>query len=332
MTRVLVTGGAGYIGSHACAALAAAGYLPITVDNLITGHAWAVKWGPLEVADIRDRATVEGIIRHHRPSAVLHFAAHTAVAEAVAHPAKYYDNNVGGTLALLEAMRSTEVKRLVFSSTAAVYGVSDGKLITEEDPVAPINPYGRSKLMSEAMIRDAVAAYGFGGVILRYFNAAGADAEAGIGQAVAEPSQLIPRLLDVALGRGRSFAIFGDDYPTRDGTCVRDFVHVKDLATAHVLAVGATQAGHLATYNLGVGRGASVREVIAATQRVTARQIPVQIEGRRPGDPAEVVADPARARRELGWSAVHVDIERTIADAWAWQSRAAAQPDHASRS
>jgi UDP-arabinose 4-epimerase len=318
--RVIVTGGAGYIGSHACHALAAAGYVPVTLDNLVAGHKWAVKWGPLEVADIRDTAAVTAVIRKYSPVAVMHFAAYTAVAEAVENPAKYYWNNVGGTLSLLDAVRETGLKRLVFSSTAAVYGTPSKKLIAETDEVAPINPYGRTKLMSEMMIRDAARAYGLGAVVLRYFNAAGAAPEAGIGQAVPEPSQLIPRVLDAALGRNSGLAIFGDDYGTQDGTCVRDFVHVKDLATAHVAAVSRIQPGSVQTFNLGVGRGASVREVIETCSRVTGRKIPFSVQPRRAGDAAEVVADPSLARKGLGWTAAYTDLARTIGDAWTWQS------------
>jgi UDP-arabinose 4-epimerase len=318
--RVVVTGGAGYIGSHACHALAAAGYVPVTIDNLIAGHQWAVKWGPLEVADIRDTAAVAGVIRKYNPVAVMHFAAYTAVAEAVENPSKYYWNNVGGTLSLLEALRETGLTRLVFSSTAAVYGTPTKKLIGEDDDVSPINPYGRSKLMSETMIRDAARAYGLGAIVLRYFNAAGAAPEAGIGQAVPEPSQLIPRVLDAALGRNAGLSVFGDNYDTKDGTCVRDFVHVKDLATAHVAAVSRIRSGQVQTFNLGVGQGATVREVIETCSRVTGRKIAFSIEPRRPGDAAEVVADPSRAREGLGWTAAYTDLARTISDAWTWQS------------
>jgi UDP-arabinose 4-epimerase len=318
--RVIVTGGAGYIGSHACHALAAAGYLPVTIDNLVAGHEWAVKWGPLEIANIRDSDAVATVIRKHSPIAVMHFAAYTAVAEAVENPSKYYWNNVGGTLSLLEALRETGLNRIVFSSTAAVYGTPTKKLISETDDLSPINPYGRSKLMSEMMIRDAARAYGIGAIVLRYFNAAGAAPEAGIGQAVPEPSQLIPRVLDAALGRNSGLAIFGDDYATKDGTCIRDFVHVKDLATAHVAAVSRIQPGRVQTYNLGVGQGASVREVIETCSRVTGRAIPFTIEARRSGDAAEVVADPSLAKEGLGWTAAFTDLARTISDAWAWQS------------
>jgi UDP-glucose 4-epimerase len=250
----------------------------------------------------------------------MHFAAYTAVAEAVENPSKYYWNNVGGTLSLLEALRETGLNRLVFSSTAAVYGTPTKKLIAETDDVAPINPYGRTKLMSETMIRDASRAYGLGAIVLRYFNAAGAAPEAGIGQAVPEPSQLIPRVLDAALGRNSGLAIFGDDYATQDGTCIRDFVHVKDLATAHVAAVGRIRSGQVQTFNLGVGRGASVREVIDTCSRITGRKIAFSINPRRPGDAPEVVADPSLAREGLGWTAAFTDLAHTIGDAWTWQS------------
>jgi UDP-arabinose 4-epimerase len=317
--RVLVTGGAGYVGSHVCKALARAGYEPITYDNLSRGHAWAVKWGPLERGDLMNAARVEAVLRKHRPFAVLHFAALAYVGESVVDPQRYYGNNVGGTINLLRAMRESAVRKIVFSSTCAVYGTPKKGPIPEHHPQAPLNPYGQSKRMVEQMLADAAPAYGLDSVSLRYFNAAGADPDGEIGECHDPETHLIPLALDAAAGLGRKLTIHGTDYPTRDGTCIRDYVHVADLAEAHVSALKylAKNAGAVA-FNLGNGGGFTVREVIAAAERVTGRKIPVREGPRRPGDPPALVANGGSARRAIGWKPRYRDLEAIIATAWRW--------------
>lgn len=321
---ILVTGGAGYVGSHAAKALAAAGYVPVTVDNLSRGHRWAVRWGPLEEGDLLDRAFLEGVMAKWRPDAVLHFAGLIAVGESVAAPDLYYRNNVTGSLNLLEAMHRFQIDRIVFSSTAAVYGAPDSVPIPETAPCRPVNPYGTGKAMVEAMLRDFGAAYGLRSIALRYFNAAGADADGDTGEAHDPETHLIPLALDAALGNGGRLQVHGDDYPTPDRTCVRDYIHVADLADAHILALGALDrapAGTGDAYNLGTGRGASVREVLAAVERVTGRSVPHAFGPRRPGDAPELVADPARAREALGWTPSRSDLDGIVRTAWHWTRR-----------
>lgn len=319
---ILVTGGAGYIGSHACKALAAAGYLPIAYDNLVHGHAQAVKWGPLERGDIADREALDAVIARHRPRAVLHFAAYAYVGESVADPGKYYRNNVAGTLTLLEAVRDHHIPRFVFSSTCATYGIPDRLPITESSPQRPINPYGASKLMVERMLADFGAAHDIGWIALRYFNAAGADPDNEIGESHDPETHLIPLALDAASRRGRPLTVFGNDYPTPDGTCLRDYVHVTDLANAHVLALAALEQGVASQpINLGNGDGYSVLEVIAAAARVTGRDVPYDIAPRRPGDPPILISDAACARKTLGWQPRLAAIDAIIATAWAWHQR-----------
>ncbi|MGE5538417.1 MAG: UDP-glucose 4-epimerase GalE [Gemmatimonas sp.] len=321
---VLVTGGAGYVGSHVCLALAAAGYRPVVYDNLSRGHRWAVQFGPLEEGEIGDARRLAEVFAKHRPSAVLHFAALTYVGESVSEPALYYRNNVAGTLTLLEAMRAADVRTIVFSSTAAVYGEPAVSPIPESVTLDPINPYGRSKLMAERVIGDFVAAYGFRAAALRYFNAAGADGDSRIGEDHDPETHLIPLVLDAAAGRRKSITVFGEDYPTEDGTCIRDYIHVLDLAEAHVRALaflsGSGEARFLGL-NLGTGSGASVRQVIDAARRVTGRDIPVQTGARRPGDPPALVADPSRAMAMLGWKPKRAALDTVVADAWKWHQR-----------
>ena len=266
---VIVTGGAGFVGSHACKALAAAGYLPVTVDNLSTGHADAVKWGPLERVDVRDRAGVEAVLRRHGAQAVMHFAAFAVVAESVAHPDRYHDNNVGGLIALLAAMKAAGVGRLVFSSSCATYGVPAALPIREDSPQAPINPYGRTKLMGEWMIRDQAAAHGLRFAILRYFNAAGADPEGELSERHDPETRLIPLALMAAAGTHPPLKVLGTDYDTADGTCIRDYIHVTDLADAHLRALRHLGRGR-ELWLLNSGRGSrSIRDVCAAVARVT---------------------------------------------------------------
>lgn len=319
---VLVTGGAGYIGSHVCKALAAAGYQPVTYDNLSEGHHWAVRWGPLERGHLAHTARLENVIRRHRPSAVIHLAGVIAAGESVTNPAKYYEINVAGTLSLLSVMRQQGLERLVFSSSAAVYGEPIATPITEDHPLNPINPYGAGKLACERMIRDFSRAYGLRAVSLRYFNAAGADPGGEIGEAHRVETHLIPLVLETALGERPAVSVFGADYPTRDGTCVRDYIHAADLADAHVLAMEHLRerpGAHV--FNLGTGTGATVSEIIAAARRITGRPIEVESRPRRPGDPATLVADAAKAGRILGWHPRHASLESLIATAWQWHRR-----------
>ena len=317
--NILVTGGAGYIGSHTCKALSNAGFLPLTYDNLSSGHEWAVRWGPLERGDILDQDRLNQVLETYRPSAVIHFAAHAYVGESVEHPAKYYRNNVVGSLNLLEAMRSNRVTQIVFSSTCSTYGVPQRIPITEEHPQAPINPYGASKLMIERMLADFGAAYGMHSVSLRYFNAAGADPDSEIGEDHDPETHLIPLVLEAAAGERPHITIYGTDYDTPDGTCIRDYIHVTDLAQAHVLALKALQEGRgVSSYNLGMSRGFSVHEVVRTAHAVTGRSIIVREGSRRPGDPSRLVADSSRAKRELGWTPQYGKLEPVIATAWNW--------------
>jgi UDP-arabinose 4-epimerase len=322
MQNILVTGGAGYIGSHACKALAKAGYRPIAYDNLSYGHAWATKWGPLERGDILDRSRLDEVLKQYNPIAVMHFAAFTYVGESVADPGKYYRNNVAGSLTLLEAMRDSKIDSIVFSSTAATYGIPESAPIREDAPQRPINPYGASKLMVERMIQDFAAAHKLKFVMLRYFNASGADPDNQIGEDHTPETHLIPLALDAATGRRPNLTVFGSDYDTPDGTCVRDYIHVTDLAAAHICALEALKGGRpSAAYNLGNGLGASVQQVIDTAERVTGLTIPVVRGERRPGDPATLITDSSKAQQELGWVPAITDLGQIIATAWAWHQR-----------
>jgi UDP-arabinose 4-epimerase len=317
---ILVTGGAGYVGSHACKALASAGYRPVVYDNLSRGHREAVRWGPLVEGDLHDRPRLAAALRSHRIAAVMHFAAFAYVGESVTDPEKYYANNVGGTLALLGAMREAGVGRIVFSSTCAVYGVPETLPIRETTAKAPLNPYGDTKLAIERVLHWYAGAYGMRYMALRYFNAAGADPDGEIGEDHAPETHLIPLVLRAALGRAGPIEIYGTDYPTPDGTAIRDYIHVGDLAEAHLRALGDLAAGgDSAALNLGTGSGSSVREVIAAVERIGGRKVPHREVARRPGDPPELVADPALALARLGWQPRHSDLETIISTALAWE-------------
>lgn len=319
---VLVTGGAGYIGSHACKALADVGYRPIVYDNLVHGHKSAVKWGPLEIGELADRACLDAVIQRYGPQAVMHFAAYTSVGESTANPGKYYRNNVVGTLTLLEAMNDHKIDQLVFSSTAAAYGTPNKVPIPETAAKMPMNPYGHSKLTAEQMIADFCAAHRLNAVVLRYFNAAGADTEGDVGECHDPETHLIPLAMKATTGDTPPLTVFGEDYDTPDGTCIRDYVHVTDLAEAHVLALRRlSQSEGVDAFNLGTGRGASIREVLDAVGRVTGRSVPHSIGARRPGDPAVLVSDPERAMRELGWCPRLSDLHTIVSTAWAWHQR-----------
>jgi len=320
--NILVTGGAGYIGSHVCRALAASGYLPVTYDNLTHGHAWAVRWGPLEIGDLLDGARLEAVMRQHRPAAVIHLAGLIASGEAVGEPAAYYRANLTGTLSLLDAMRACSVHGLVFSSSAGVYGEPEHLPIQEKHPHRPLNPYGATKAMAERLLQDYDAAYGMRSVALRYFNAVGAAPDGEIGEAHPKETHLVPLVLDVAAGTRPHVDIYGDDFHTEDGTCIRDYVHVCDLADAHILALSYLDhsSGHEA-FNLGSDTGASVRQVIDMAARVTHRPIGIQVKARRPGDPAKLIADSSRAKRLLGWCPGYASLEEQIATAWAWHEQ-----------
>jgi UDP-arabinose 4-epimerase len=320
LVNVVVTGGAGYIGSHTCKALAQAGFTPVAYDNLSAGHRWAVKWGPLEMGDIRNTGRLADVLTRYAPQAVIHFAASAAVGESVIDPGAYYRNNVVGSLCLLEAMRDQKVPALVFSSTAAVYGIPLQDRIPENHPLQPINPYGASKLMAERMIQDFAAAHGLRYARLRYFNAAGADPDGELGEDRESETHAIPLALLTALGRRSSFALFGDDYPTPDGSAIRDYVHVSDLATAHVLALRRLLAGEGGmTLNLGTGEGHSVLALVAAVERVIGRTLPVRRAARREGDPPRLVADAQLAREQLDWRPKFHDLDSIVRTAWNWR-------------
>lgn len=324
--NVLVTGGAGYIGSHACKVLAQEGYQPVAFDNLSSGHTWATKWGPLEQGDILDRAALDRAIEKYKPTACVHFAAFAYVGESVTDPGKYYRNNVVGSLTLLEALRDHGVDQLVFSSTCATYGVPDRVPIDETLTQNPINPYGATKLMVERMLADFQVAHQLRSVALRYFNAAGADPDVEIGEDHDPETHLVPLVLDAACGDRDAITVFGTDYDTPDGTCIRDYIHVTDLAKAHVLALKALEKGltHRA-FNLGNGNGYSVREVIASVERVTGRTVPVIFGERRAGDPARLISNSARAAAELKWTPNITKLDEIISTAWEWHQRRAQQ-------
>ena len=319
---ILVTGGAGYIGSHCCRALTAAGYHPVVFDNFSTGHRHFVT-GSLVTGDLADKAALAGAFAQHEIVAVMHFAASSLVGESVADPQKYYVNNLAGTLSLLQAMREAGCHRLVFSSTGAVYGNADSKALPESYPCAPINPYGASKWMIERVLSDYRGAYGLGSFALRYFNASGADASGEIGELRDHETHLIPRAMMALQGHVPDFAVFGDDYDTQDGTAIRDYIHVTDLAAAHLLALRLLLQGHAGgALNLGTGTGYSVREILRAIETETGRAVPHTVQPRRPGDPTYLVADPAAARKTLGFRTAHSDLPTIIRTAWAWHRKA----------
>ncbi|MFV3131470.1 UDP-glucose 4-epimerase GalE [Niveispirillum sp. KHB5.9] len=321
MTRppILVTGGAGFVGSHTCKALARAGFQPIVYDDLSNGVADAVRWGPLEVGALADTARLAAIVDRYRPAAIIHFAAFIEAGVSVRQPGRFYENNVAGTLSLLRVMEQAGIDRIVFSSTAAVYGDPQHIPIGEDHPLRPVNPYGRTKLMVEDILADLAAAHGLRAVMLRYFNASGADPDGELGENHQPETHLIPLVLRAALGLGPEIAVFGFDYDTPDGTCIRDYVHVADLADAHVLALRRLlEDGAGLTANLGTGRGFSVLEVVGAVEAVTGRPVPLRRAGRRPGDPAILVADNRLALAGLGWRPRFTDISDHIRHAAAW--------------
>lgn len=327
MRTALVTGGAGYIGSHACKALARSGWHPVSYDDLSQGHRALVKWGPLEVGDIRDRTRLDAVFALWKPQAVLHFAALSWVGDSVRQPDLYRDVNVAGTECLLAAMHAAGVGTLVFSSTASVYGVPARLPITEETPVAPANPYGETKAAAEDAIRRAVDGGTLRYAILRYFNAAGGDPDGETGESHEPETHLIPNALAAALGKTPALEVFGDDYPTPDGTCIRDYVHVSDVAEAHVKALSRLAASAApVTCDLGTGKGASVREIVATVEAVTGRAVPVRKAPRRAGDPPVLYTKGETARRELGWRPERSDLTSIIRDALIWQASCVSRP------
>jgi UDP-arabinose 4-epimerase len=317
MKTVLVTGGAGFIGSHTCKALARRGFLPVAFDDLSQGHAEFVRWGPLVEGDIINPADLDRAFARHRPDSVIHFAALAYVGESVSRPLAYYRVNVAGLVNVVEAMVRHGTRTIVFSSSCATYGIPDSLPIAEAAPQNPINPYGRSKLAGEQILVDACAAEGLRSATLRYFNAAGADPDRELAERHQPETHLIPLAIDAATGHGPPLQILGADYPTSDGTCERDFIHVCDLASAHVDALDHLNAGNGSlTLNLGTGRAASVRSVIGAVERVTGRKVPVIVAARRPGDPPILFADPSRARSLIGFNPRYSDLDTIVATAW----------------
>jgi UDP-arabinose 4-epimerase len=314
---IIVTGGAGFIGSHVCKSLSSRGYLPVTFDNLSTGHREAVKWGPLVVGDVRDAAAFDRAFEQYSPIAVMHFAASAYVGESVAEPAKYYDNNVRGMLNLLDSMLRANVRKLIFSSSCATYGVPEQLPISELTSQAPINPYGRTKLVGEMILADYASAYDLDYIALRYFNVAGADAEGQLVERHDPETHLIPRVLMAVLGAIEHVDIYGDDYPTQDGTCVRDYVHVADIATGHVLALERILSGRGSLkLNLGSGVGYSVKQILQVASEVTGTKVPYAVRPRRAGDPPELLADISAAHLEIGYRPVSSDLKTLIETAW----------------
>ncbi|SEN60480.1 UDP-glucose 4-epimerase [Pseudorhodobacter antarcticus] len=317
--HVLVTGGAGYIGSHACKALAAAGYVPVTFDNLATGWAEAVKYGPFEQGDLLDRAALDAVFAKWQPIAVMHFAALSQVGEAVAQPGHYWRVNVGGSLNLIEAAAAAGCMDFVFSSTCATYGDQDGVVLNEDTPQRPSNPYGSSKRAIEEILRDFGVAHGLRHVIYRYFNVAGADPSGEVGEFHQPETHLIPLMLDVVAGKRAALTLHGTDYATPDGTCIRDYVHVSDLVDAHVLGLQWLEAGKgNRVFCLGTGAGFSVREVVTQARAVTNQEVPMNEGPRRPGDAMQLVSGSARAVEELGWRPTRSSLQQMIGDAWRW--------------
>ncbi|HEY2660269.1 MAG TPA: UDP-glucose 4-epimerase GalE [Caulobacteraceae bacterium] len=326
MESILVAGGAGFVGSHACKALARAGYRPVTLDSLATGHADAVKWGPLVQADIRDAEVVRQTIRDHQITAVMHFAASSLVGESMVKPGLYYENNVIATLRFLEALTAEGLKQIVFSSTAAVYGAAEAELISEAEPLKPTNTYGETKRVIEGALSWMAPVHGFGWAALRYFNAAGADEDGEIGERHDPETHLIPNMVRASLGTGPGLKVFGTDYPTADGSAVRDYIHVTDLAEAHIAALswlkagGAEAWGGGRAFNLGTGKGLSVLEMVAAAERVMGKIPPHELCGRRAGDPPRLVADPSAAQTTFGWTPTRSDADTLIRTAAAFEA------------
>jgi UDP-glucose 4-epimerase len=321
MTNILVAGGAGYIGAHTCLDLFAKGFTPVVYDNLSNGHAEFVKWGKLEIGDIRDRRRLDEVLAKHKPQAIIHFAAAIEVNESVRDPGKYYENNVGGTITLLRAAQAASIDKIVFSSTCATYGMPLSIPMDEGHPQSPLNPYGQSKLIVEQILKDLDRYQGLRSVILRYFNAAGADPEGKIGEWHSPETHAIPIALETALGRRPYFQVLGTDYETRDGSCVRDFVHVLDLADAHTRAIEhLLNDGKSLALNLGTGHGTTVKELLDQVGRVVGKTIDVKYGPRRDGDSPALIADNTLAKRTIGWSPRH-DLKSIIDTAWNWHSK-----------
>ena len=319
---ILVTGGAGYIGSHVCKILSQNGFTPITYDNLCSGNKEAVKWGPFEEGDIRDRSRLRDVLRKYNPAAIMHFAALIQVGQSVIDPAIYYHNNVYGSLCLLEEARAHNINHMIFSSTAAVYGIPETSPVPEDAAHAPINPYGQTKLMMERMIHDYANAYGLKYAILRYFNAAGADPDTETGSAYKTDSHIIPLLMRAASGLNPDIKLFGEDYDTPDGTAVRDYIHVTDLANAHVLSLNHILSGKdNITINIGTNKGYSVSEVIDAAKRITHKNITVVKSPRRAGDPAILVADASKAGNIIQWTPTLSSLDTIVETAWKWRQK-----------
>jgi UDP-arabinose 4-epimerase len=317
MTSILVTGGAGFIGSHACKALAVQGLRPVTFDNLSRGHADLVRWGPFVHGDLLDAPKIDEAFKSYRPRIVLHFAALAYVEESVANPLVYYKTNVTGFVNLLDVMVKYGTETIIFSSSCATYGVPDAFPIREDAPQQPINPYGRSKLVCERILKDVGASHGLRFAILRYFNAAGADSSGELAERHQPETHLIPLAIDAAMRWGPPLQVFGSDYPTADGTCERDFIHVSDLADAHVAAFGYLNGGARSlTVNLGTGRARSILKVISTVEKITGREVPIIHAPRRRGDPPTLLADPSLARRAIGFDPRHSDLDTIIDTAW----------------
>ena len=319
---ILVVGGAGYIGSHTNKELHKRGYKTVVYDNLVYGHKESVKWGTLEIGDLSDKERLESVFKNYPIEAVIHFAAYAYVGESVTEPAKYYNNNVCNTVQLLDVMRKYKINHIIFSSTCATYGVPDQMPITEDMSQNPVNPYGATKKMVERILEDYHRAYGINYCCLRYFNAAGADPEGEIGESHTPETHLIPLILDAASGKRESICIFGTDYPTEDGTCVRDYIHVTDLADAHIRALEyLKQGGESTCFNLGNGNGDSVRHVIEVVKQITGKEFIVKEEKRRAGDPPMLIGSAAKAEKVLGWKPQYAEIETIVEHAWKWHEK-----------
>ncbi len=319
--KILVTGGAGYVGSACLRHVLEQGHEAIAYDNLVEGHPAAVGNAELVVGDIADTEKLTKTLREFGADAVMHFAAATYVGESVTNPEYHYKNNIGGSLSLLNAMRQAGVSRMLFSSTCATYGMTESEVMSEKTPQAPFSPYARTKLTVEWMIRDFAHAYGLGFTLLRYFNASGGSPDGRFGEYHNPETHLIPLVLEVPLGKRKEILVFGDDYPTPDGTCIRDYVHIDDLASAHLLAIESTTESTAEVFNIGTGNGQSVMEIIRACESVVGRDIAYKVVERRPGDPPRLVADPTKLKTQLGWKPRYTSIEETIRTAWEWHKR-----------
>ena len=322
MSNILITGGAGYIGSHVCKMLAEEGHTPIAYDNLSNGNRDAIQWGPFEEGDILDQDKLRYVLNKYQPEAVMHFAAYAYVGESIIKPKKYYRNNVVGTLNIAECMLQESINNLIFSGSCATFGAPESMPINETYAQNPINPYGKSKVAAENIINDFSSAHGLRSVILRYFNAAGADKDLEIGELHSPETHLIPLLFDACTRTINNFNVNGDDYDTFDGTCIRDYIHVTDLADAHILAYKKLkQDGVTTSYNLGNGEGFSIKQVIHMVEKVTGLDVPFGIVSRRVGDPPILIADSTKARKELLWSPVNSSLENIIESAWLWHNK-----------